>query len=143
MTRPLTFESDVHFRRGGRGGRRQMAAGREPAPTTLAPGRVPRVARLAALAVRFEEQGRRGAPSRYAELAELGHVSRARISQIMNLLNLAPDILEALLFLPWTERGRDPIHLRLLQPIASTFDWRKQRRLWEELLRTQAGSAVG
>jgi hypothetical protein len=51
----------------------------------------------------------------------------------MNLVNLAPDIQEAILFLPRTEHGCDPIHLRLLQPIASTIDWKKQRRLWKEL----------
>ena len=69
----------------------------------------------------------------HAELADLGHVSRARISQIMNLLNLAPDIQEELLFLPRTERGRDPIHLRQLQPIAAIPDWKKQRLHWRLL----------
>ncbi len=49
----------------------------------------------------------------------------------MNLINLAQDIQEALLFLPRTEQGRDPIHLRLLQPIAAVIDWKKQRRLWK------------
>jgi hypothetical protein len=63
----------------------------------------------------------------------LGHVTRARISQILNLINLAPDIQEALLFLPPTRRGRDPILLADVQPIAATFDWRKQRRLWRQL----------
>jgi len=38
--------------------------------------------------------------------------------------------------LPRTERGRDPIILADLQPIAATFDWRKQRRLWRQLLPT-------
>ncbi len=63
----------------------------------------------------------------------MGHVSRARVSQIMNLVNLAPDIQEAILFLPRTLRGRDSIILWDLQPIASTLDWRKQRRKWLEL----------
>jgi hypothetical protein len=87
-----------------------------------------------ALALRLDDQVRQGKLTSHSEAAALGCVSRARISQIMNLLNLAPDVIEALLFLPRTQRGRDPIHLRLLQPIASTFDWRKQRRLWRELL---------
>jgi hypothetical protein len=52
----------------------------------------------------------------------------------MNLLCLAPDIQEALLFLPPTERGRDPIILADLLPIATTVDWRKQRRRWRQLL---------
>ena len=140
MTRPMTIECDVHFDRRGRGARRRLEAGRPPAAVPE-PGRVPRVARLMALALRLDEQVRRGVLAGQAEAASLGHVSRARVSQIMNLLNLAPDIIEALLFLPRTERGRDPIHLRLLQPIASTFDWRKQRRLWEGLLLARGGAA--
>jgi len=35
-------------------------------------------------------------------------VTRARITQIMKLLNLAPDIQEEILFLPRTVKGRDP-----------------------------------
>jgi hypothetical protein len=88
-----------------------------------------------ALALRLEAQVRRGDLSNYSELARIGHVTRARISQILNLINLAPDIQEALLFLPLTENGRDPIHLAMLQPIAAAFDWQKQRRLWQPLLR--------
>jgi hypothetical protein len=69
-------------------------------------------------------------------LASLGHVTRARVSQIASLLHLAPDLQEALLFLPPTERGRDPIILADLMPLAAAFDWRKQRRLWRQLLPT-------
>jgi hypothetical protein len=87
-----------------------------------------------ALAMRFEQYIRAGVVADQAELAELGQVTRARISQIMNLLNLAPDIQEAILFLPRTVRGDDPIVMRELQPIASTPDWRKQRVLWKRLL---------
>jgi hypothetical protein len=51
----------------------------------------------------------------------------------MNLLNLAPDIQEALLDLPRTERGRDPLRERDMRPIAAEPDWTKQRALWREL----------
>src|SRR5690606_20620100 len=61
------------------------------------PGRVPRVTRLMALAQRFEHLLERKAVRDQAELAELGHVTRARVTQIMNFLHLAPDIQEALL----------------------------------------------
>lgn len=61
-------------------------------------------------------------------------MTRARVSQILNLLHLAPDIQEELLFLPPTLRGRDPLVLSDLLPIAAAFDWRKQRRLWRKLL---------
>ncbi|MCC9609376.1 hypothetical protein LOC68_05520 [Blastopirellula sp. JC732] len=86
-----------------------------------------------ALAIRFDELIQAGDATDYAELARLGHVTRARITQIMNLRMLAPDIQEAILFFPDTDRGRDPLHLRQLQPIALTPDWRKQRRMWKEL----------
>jgi hypothetical protein len=81
-----------------------------------------------ALALRFDGLVRSGAVRDYAELARLGHVTRARLSQIMNLLYLAPDLQEAILFLPRTERGRDRLVLRDLLPIASVPDWKKQRR---------------
>ena len=68
------------------------------------------------------------------DLTVSGPTIRARITQIANLLCLAPDIQEQILFLPPTEQGRDPIHLALLQPLARTLDWKKQRRLWTALV---------
>ena len=62
-----------------------------------------------------------------------GHVTPARVSQVMNLLYLAPDIQEELLFLPPEERGRDAFALRELLPIATKTDWRAQRKLWKWL----------
>jgi hypothetical protein len=127
-----TVEVPMHFQRCGRGSRKEMHPGVEAAP--VPPGRVPRVARLMALALRIEELVRTGQVASYSTLATLGHVTRARISQIMSLLHLAPDIQEALLFLPPTVRGRDPIILADLMPLAAAIDWRKQRRLWRQLL---------
>ena len=104
----------------------------------LCPGtarRVPRIARLMALALRFDGLVQDGTVADYTELARLGHVTVARISQIMNLLYLAPDLQETLLFLPAARQGRDRIHLRLVQPIASLWCWRQQRRRWQEMLR--------
>ena len=98
-----------------------------------APGRLPRVTRLLALALRFEQLLSAGTIADYAALARLGHVSRARISQIMNLLGLAPSIQEEILFWPPVARGRDPILLRQLQPLARTLDWSQQRRMWRRL----------
>lgn len=106
--------------------------GRNP-PRPPVGGRIPRVARLMVLALRLDRLLRDGVVADYAELARLGHVTRARVSQVMSLLYLAPDLQEAVLFLPRTEGGRDPIPLWRLQPIASTLDWRKQRRLWAAL----------
>ena len=99
----------------------------------VASGRVPRIARLMALAIRFEQLVRSGAVCDYAELARLGQVSRARITQIMSLLHLAPDLQEHILFLPRTQKGRDPIHLDQVQGVAAILDWHTQRRRWTEM----------
>ena len=138
MSKPMTITTAVDFSREARGRLRLATQAQPPAATPRPPGRVPRVARLMALALRLEAQVRRGELASYSELARAGHVTRARISQILNLINLAPEIQEELLFLPLTEHGRDPIHLALLQPIAAAFDWQKQRRLWQALLRVSA-----
>jgi hypothetical protein len=132
MSTTLTIEVPVHFHRCGHGSRKEMRSGAE-APA-LRPGRVPRVSRLMALALRFDELVRTGQVGSFSAVASLGHVTRARVSQIASLLHLAPDIQEALLFLPPTVRGRDPIILADLMPIAAAFDWRKQRRLWRRLV---------
>lgn len=103
-------------------------------PGALDPaGRVPRVARLMALAIRFDRLVREGAVEDYAALARLGHVTRARVTQIMNLRMLAPEIQEEILFLPPTLRGRDAFHLGQLQPIALLPRWSCQRRAWAAL----------
>jgi hypothetical protein len=86
-----------------------------------------------ALAIRFDKLLRDGVARDYADLARLGGVTRARLTQIMNLLLLAPDIQEALLFLPRTTHGRDPIAEPQIRPIASVPGWSKQRRMWRVL----------
>ncbi|HNO79224.1 MAG TPA: hypothetical protein PKN33_14320 [Phycisphaerae bacterium] len=84
-----------------------------------------------AIAIRCDELIRSGEVNDYADIARLGHVTRARISQIMNLLNLAPSIQEAILHLPPTTSGRDPIAERDIRPIAVIPDWREQRKAWQ------------
>jgi hypothetical protein len=128
----ITIQRKVHFGQGRRT-RKELRHG-DAAPAVPA-GRVPRVSRLMALAIRFDQLIRDGVVSDQAELARLGHVTRARLTQVMNLLCLAPDIQEELLFLPQTTNGRDPISERELRPIASTPDWRKQRRSWQQARR--------
>jgi hypothetical protein len=84
-----------------------------------------------ALALRFEDLVRKGLVRDHADLARLGGVSRARISQIMDLLCLAPDIQEDILFLPRTITGRDPITERQLRLVLAEADWRGQREMWK------------
>ena len=90
---------------------------------------IPRIARLMALAIRFEGLLGNGTIRDYAELACLGRVTRARMTQIMKLLHLAPDIQEQILFLP-TGNG---LNERNLRPIVNRIDWDEQRRLFHEI----------
>ena len=121
-----TVEFAVHFRHGNRG-RRRLRTGGRPVPPVVAPGRVPRVSRLLALAIRFDSLIRQGAVKDYAELARLGGVSRTRISQVMDLLNLAPEIQEEILFSPRMVSGRDRITERSLRSVTCELDWSRQR----------------
>ncbi len=109
-----------------------------PAPESasshdVASGNIPRVTRLMALAIKFEGMLARGEVRDYADLARLGYVTRARVTQIMNLTNLAPDIQEEILFLPRTVRGRDPIREQNLRPITAIPHWNRQREEWEAM----------
>ena len=99
------------------------------------PARVPRIARLLALAWHVEGLVRSGTLSSYAVAAKLGHVSRARLSQILSLLNLAPDLQEHLLFLQRPARGRQALTLRQVLHVAAALDWAEQRRCWRKLRR--------
>jgi hypothetical protein len=100
-------------------------------------GRLPRVARLMALAIRFEELLRAGTVRDFADLSRLGRVTRARISQIMNLLNLAPDLQERLLFLEPVVCWRDEISERILRAVVDEPSWAQQRRLFEKVISRQ------
>ena len=131
MSSSMTIACAFHIDRRNKG-RQEMREGESP-ETPCERGRVPRVTKLLALAHRFEGLVRNGEVDDYAELARLGRVSRARVSQIMSLLSLAPDLQEQVLFLPRTERGRDPIQMRHLLPIAQVPDWKIQRQLWAAL----------
>ena len=126
MSKGLEVEFKVHFGRGP-SGRRDLREGEAPPKFETPEGNVPRISRLMALAIRFEELIRSGEVQDYSELARLGHVTRARMSQIMNLLNLAPDIQEELLFLPPTTKGRDAVGERDLRRIAIIPIWSRQR----------------
>ena len=68
-----------------------------------------------------------------SSLAQMVNVTQPRMTQILNLLHLAPDIQEAVLFLPGTLKGTDPIHEKTLRPLTAELNWETQRRMWERL----------
>src|SRR5262249_60722076 len=91
-------------------------------------GGLPRVTRLTSMAIGLDGLLRSRELLDQATVARLGRVSRARLTQIMNLLFLAPDIQEQLLFLPPIIGGRTLVLLPHLQPIAAQPNWSPQRQ---------------
>jgi hypothetical protein len=94
---------------------------------------IPRIARQMALAIRLEGLIKDETVQNYAELAQLGRVTRARMTQIMKLLQLAPDLQEQLLFLPKI-RG---LNERNLRGIVHELDWSVQRPIFEKIIGTR------
>lgn len=131
MNQNLTVTRKFHVTRRHHG-RKHFRDGEAP---DVPAGRIPRISRLMALAIRCHQLIRDGVVADQAELAHFGHITPSRMTQIMMLLNLAPDIQEQILFLPRVQRGRDPIKENDLRPITRTLDWRKQRRMWAQLQR--------
>jgi hypothetical protein len=87
-----------------------------------------------ALAIYYEDLIREGHVHDYAEIATLGHVTRARVTQIMNLRLLAPDLQEVLITLGLRIDGRDALGLRQCQSIALEYSWRRQREQFQSVL---------
>jgi hypothetical protein len=126
----FTIQTKVHFRSGARS-KKELRTGEQRAPMPV--GSTPRISRLMALAIHIDGLVKNQVVPDYATAARLGHVTRARMSQITNLLNLAPQIQESILFLPVLESGHDFITERDIRPVAAILDWRKQRKLWKAI----------
>jgi hypothetical protein len=122
----------VDFCAGGKG-RRNSKAFSPPQLLSEVPAgssSIPRIARLMALAIRFDGLLRTAEFQDYAELARVGRVTRARMTQIMKLLDLAPDIQERILFLP----NRKGLTERTLRPVVSRIDWSEQRPMFQKII---------
>jgi hypothetical protein len=132
----VTYALDFCAGKQGRRENKGFASGRQPPATEAARGSMPRIARLMALAIRFEELVRNQSIGDYAELARLGRVTRARMTQIMKLLDLAPDIQEQILFLS-DSRG---LSERILRPVVSRTDWDEQRLLFRKIMHSRGRS---
>ena len=117
--------ADVQFRLPAR--RRPPRKQAEPKPPTPRP--IPRLTRLLALAIKFERLLADGVVRDYADLARLGRVTRARMTQIMRLLDLAPDIQEEILF------DQPAVTERDVRPVVQHVDWGRQRQAWQSLTR--------
>ena len=110
-----------------------MVEGPPPTAPERPKGRLPRITRYMALAIYYEDLINQGHIHDYAEIATLGHVTRARVTQIMNLRLLAPEIQEHLLSLPMIQKGRDNICLLRIQNLALEPNWSRQMQAWTKL----------
>jgi len=100
---------------------------RPPGPALL-----PRVTQLLALALWFQQMLATGEAHHYRELARRTGVTTQRISQVMQLLWLAPDIQHEILYLP-PVGGRYPVTEAALRKIALCWSWAEQRPCWQAL----------
>lgn len=92
---------------------------------------IPRIARLMALAIKFQEMVDRGEVRDYADLARLGYVTRARLTQIMNLLLLAPDIQDEILGL-CAGADQKVVAERHIRSVVKFVLWERQRQAWRK-----------
>jgi len=105
----VRVEYEVHFKRD----RRARKVVRQGPPPAVTPEPVPRVARLLALAHKWEGMVRRGEVNGYAEIARRMRLTRARVTQICDLVLLAPGIQDRILS-PEAEATLSPRHLRIV-----------------------------
>lgn len=110
-------------------GRSKEALERSPSDR----GRLPRVSQVMALAIQFQETIQTGEARDYADLARLGCLTRERMSQIMELLWLAPEIQQEILEFPPSAETGFPISEVAVRRIGELLDWAQQRSAWRLL----------
>ena len=108
----------------------------EPPPPPREPVRRPaRVAQMLALAHRLQAAIDQGEYQDRADLARQLGFTRARVTQILDLLLLAPDIQEQLLFAEAVD-GVEQLSERALRRLLETLVWEDQRAHWAEFTGT-------
>lgn len=107
---------------------------RAPSPDALRePLRRPaRVALMLALAHRIEKSIAAGEFTDRSDASRRLGLTRARVTQLCDLLLLAPDIQEEILHLE-SVGGVEPLSARSLRPLVKELDWREQRTKWAQL----------
>ena len=105
--------------------------GNAPKEPTHSPTRptLPRLTRLLALAHRWDRLIEEGSVTTRAEIARLMGLTPARVTQIMDLLNLAPEIQEQILAVTLDGEEAD-IPERKMRSITGLPLWEQQRKRW-------------
>jgi hypothetical protein len=114
---------------------------RAPRPTGARKdrGRLPHITVQLARAHRLQKLLDDGKAKSRREIAKLAGVTPARVTQLLDLLFLAPDIQEEILFFPRTTKARDRITERDARLVASAVAWPEQRKLWADV---KSGASV-
>jgi hypothetical protein len=136
---PTRLEFTVHIER-SRAGKQHLRPG--PPPDARPIGRLPRATRLLALAHHYTDRIAQGQATDYADLARQLGLTRARVTQMMALLHLAPDLQAAVLSLPPVYTGHDPMGEKAIRRIAREPLWARQRALWQQVLPPAEATAL-
>ena len=126
------IEFQVHFQTGHRG-RKHLRKGTSSKEPERLNEDLPRLTRLLALAHRWNYLIEEGVVANLAEIARMMGLSRARGTQIMDLLYLAPDIQEGILLYQGERRQTPDVPERAIRQINCISDWNGQRKLWRKL----------
>jgi len=86
---------------------------------------------MLALAHRMQDMIETGEVEDQATLARRLGFSRARVTQLLDLLLLAPDIQEQILFAE-VPPGRDPVTEHGLREVVRACLWTRQREIWKK-----------
>jgi hypothetical protein len=131
MSKPVSVDFQFSIKQRGRGAKKRIVEGAAQSDESKpALERIPRISRYMALAIHFEDLIKQGVVTDYADLARLGHVTRARVTQIMNLRLLSPELQEQLLFLELKTANESLNQLETLQSVACDPSWQNQRKRW-------------
>jgi hypothetical protein len=108
-----------------------------PPPTLPVVRRPAKLAKLLALAHHLEALIRRGKVEDRADIARRLGLSRARVTQILDLTLLAPDIQEEILFAEAVD-GVEPVTEASARRVVKELSWARQRALWREIVAAAA-----
>jgi len=93
--------------------------------------KLPQVTRLLALSHHLQHLIDNGVVKDYAGIARLSNLSRARLTQIMNLTLLAPNIQEEIL--SFSVSSFVNIRERNLRTVLKTPIWEEQYKIWKKM----------
>ncbi len=120
---------------------RKLQAQQERLAASARPRTYPaRIARVLALAHSLQKRVTGGEFRDYAAMARALGFTRARVTQLMDLVLLAPDVQAEVLNLRFPP-GKQPICERHLRQVARTPIWIEQRARWAEIMRSVQAAA--